>query len=154
VFVCSRSIFYVCSSSLFIGESLNPFTQEFALKLFEVAAQCDQIILIQERHVVLAREPVVLGEGPAAESPLVTSRALHASSGDFRVSQSFANRSTKKNSTFWSNCLGQLGLPTEHLSDPWAPGHAGLCVWKPERKSFTHGKSHSVLVSVRVFPEH
>ena len=80
MFVCSRSIFYVCSSSLlmivlllfslFIGESLNPFTQEFALKLFEVAAQCDQIILIQERHVVLEREPVVLEGRSSRRKPL------------------------------------------------------------------------------------
>jgi hypothetical protein len=28
-----------------------------------------------------------------------------------------------------------------YLSDLWAPRHAVLCVWKPERRSFTHTKS-------------
>ncbi len=37
----------------------------------------------------------------------------------------------------------------QYLSDPWAPGHAVLCVWKPERRSFTHSKCHARLLSVR-----
>jgi hypothetical protein len=43
------------------------------------------------------------------------------------------------------------------MSDLWAPGHAVLCVWKPERRSFTHSKSFSKsrarLPSVTIFPE-
>ena len=39
----------------------------------------------------------------------------------------------------------------QYLSDPWAPGHADLCVWKPERRSFTHSKSQARLLSVRFF---
>ena len=43
------------------------------------------------------------------------------------------------------------------LLHPWALGHAVLCVWKPERRSFTHSKSHarlpSVSPSVTFFPE-
>jgi hypothetical protein len=45
--------------------------------------------------------------------------------------------------------LGVCG--EQYLSDPWAPGHAALCVWKPERRSFTHSKSHARLLSIRFF---
>ena len=48
---------------------------------------------------------------------------------------------------------GLWGAHEQYLSDPWAPGHADLCVWKPERRSFTHSKSHARLLSVRFFPE-
>ena len=43
------------------------------------------------------------------------------------------------------------GAHEQYLSDPWAPGHADLCVWKPERRSFTHSKSQARLLSVRFF---
>ena len=46
---------------------------------------------------------------------------------------------------------GLWGAHEQYLSDPWAPGHADLCVWKPERRSFTHSKSHARLLSVRFF---
>ena len=46
---------------------------------------------------------------------------------------------------------GLWGAHEQYLSDPWAPGHAALCVWKPERRSFTHNKSHARLLSVRFF---
>ena len=39
------------------------------------------------------------------------------------------------------------------LLHPWALGHAVLCVWKLERRSFTHSKCHARLFSVRFFPE-
>jgi hypothetical protein len=48
---------------------------------------------------------------------------------------------------------GLWGAHEQYLSDPWAPGHAVLCVWNPERRSFTHSKSHARLLSVRFFPE-
>ena len=38
---------------------------------------------------------------------------------------------------------GLWGAHEQYLSDPWAPGHADLCVWKPERRSFTHSRSHA-----------
>jgi hypothetical protein len=46
---------------------------------------------------------------------------------------------------------GLWGPHEQYLSDPWAPGHAVLCVWKPEKRSFTHSKSHARLLSVRFF---
>jgi len=46
---------------------------------------------------------------------------------------------------------GLWGAHEQYLSDPWAPGHADWCVWKPERRSFTHSKSHARLLSVRFF---
>jgi len=46
---------------------------------------------------------------------------------------------------------GLWGAHEQYLSDPWAPGHADLCVWKPERRSFTHSKSQARLLSVRFF---
>jgi hypothetical protein len=49
-----------------------------------------------------------------------------------------------------SGSLGP-GPHEQYLSDPWAPGHAVLCVWKPERRSFTHSKCHARLLSVRFF---
>jgi hypothetical protein len=39
----------------------------------------------------------------------------------------------------------------QYLSDPWASGHAVLCLWKPERRPFTHSKCHARLLSVRFF---
>jgi hypothetical protein len=42
----------------------------------------------------------------------------------------------------------------EHLSDPWAPGHAVLCVCVEVREEIFHSKSHAMLVSVGFFSEH
>jgi hypothetical protein len=54
---------------------------------------------------------------------------------------------------FW----GLWGPHVQYLSDLWAPRHAVLCVWDPQRRSFTHTKSHarlpSVSTSVTFFPE-
>ncbi len=44
---------------------------------------------------------------------------------------------------------GLWGALEQYLSDPWAPGHAVLCVWKPERRSFTHSRSHARSLEVR-----
>jgi hypothetical protein len=44
---------------------------------------------------------------------------------------------------------GLWGPHEQYLSEPWAPGHAVLCVWKPERRSFTQSKCHARLLSVR-----
>ncbi len=46
---------------------------------------------------------------------------------------------------------GLWGAHDQYLSDPWAPGHAVLCVWKPERRSFTHSRSHDLSLEVRFF---
>ena len=46
---------------------------------------------------------------------------------------------------------GLWGPHEQYLSDPWAPGHAVLCVWKPERRSFTHSRSHARSLKVRFF---
>jgi hypothetical protein len=44
------------------------------------------------------------------------------------------------------SCWGGLwGVHEQYLSDLWATGHAVLCAWKPERRSFTHSKSHDWL---------
>ena len=45
----------------------------------------------------------------------------------------------------------QCPLCDQYLNDPWAPGHAVLCVWKPERRSFTHSRSHDRSLKVRFF---
>ena len=45
---------------------------------------------------------------------------------------------------------GLWGVHEQYLNDPWAPGHAVLCVWKPER-SFTHSRSHARSLKVRFF---
>ena len=46
---------------------------------------------------------------------------------------------------------GLWGVHEQYLNDPWAPGHAVLCVWKPERRSFTHSRSHARSLKVRFF---
>jgi hypothetical protein len=46
---------------------------------------------------------------------------------------------------------GLWGDHEQYLSDPWEPGHAVLCVWKPERRSFTHSRSHARSLKVRFF---
>ena len=38
---------------------------------------------------------------------------------------------------------GLWGAHEQYLSNPWAPRHADLCMWKPERRSFTHSRSHA-----------
>jgi hypothetical protein len=38
---------------------------------------------------------------------------------------------------------GLWGAHEQYLSTPWAPRHADLCMWKPERRSFTHSRSHA-----------
>jgi hypothetical protein len=43
------------------------------------------------------------------------------------------------------------GAHEQYLRDPWAPGHAVLCVWKPERRSFTDSRSHARSLEVRFF---
>jgi len=45
---------------------------------------------------------------------------------------------TKNLATRWGSLWG---VHEQYLRDLWAPGHAVLCAWKPERRSFTHNKS-------------
>ena len=54
--------------------------------------------------------------------------------------------------TIFGHAFGGLwGAHEQYLSDLWSPGHAVLCVWKPERRYFTHTKSHARLPSVSTF---
>jgi len=47
---------------------------------------------------------------------------------------------------------GLWGVHEQYLNDPaWAPGHAVVCVWKPERRSFSHSRSHYWSLKVRFF---
>ena len=46
---------------------------------------------------------------------------------------------------------GLWGVHEQYLSDPWEPGHAVMCVWKPERRSFTHSRYHARSLKVRFF---
>jgi len=46
---------------------------------------------------------------------------------------------------------GLWGAHEQYLSNPWAPLHADLCMWKPERRSFTHSRSHARSLEVRFF---
>ena len=46
---------------------------------------------------------------------------------------------------------GLWGAHEQYLSNPWAPRHADLCMWKPERRSFTHSRSHARSLEVRFF---
>ena len=50
-----------------------------------------------------------------------------------------------------SSWVGLWGVHEQYLSNLWATGHAVLCAWKPERRSFTHSKCHARLLSVRFF---
>ena len=86
--------------------------------------------------------------------------ALPSSSSSLSVSDSWqkncpqlSNRPHKLWPCFQvpTDSRGLWGAHEQYLSDPWAPGHADLCVWKPERRSFTHSKSHARLLSVRFF---
>ena len=62
-------------------------------------------------------------------------------------------RPLAKNLGTRSSWGGLWGVHEQYLSNLWATGHAVLCMWKPERRSFTHSKSHDWLPSVRFFPE-
>ena len=46
---------------------------------------------------------------------------------------------------------GLWGVHEQYFNGPWATGHAVLCVWKPERRSFTHSRSHARSLKVRFF---
>ncbi len=46
---------------------------------------------------------------------------------------------------------GLRGAHEQYLSNPWAPLHADLCMWKPERRYFTHSRSHARSLEVRFF---
>ena len=62
-------------------------------------------------------------------------------------------RPLAKNLGTRSSWGGLWGVHEQYLSNLWATGHAVLCAWKPEKRSFTHSKSHDWLLSVRFFPE-
>ena len=62
-------------------------------------------------------------------------------------------RPLAKNLGTRSSWGGLWGVHEQYLSNLWATGHAVLCAWKPERRSFPHSKSYARLLSVRFFPE-
>jgi hypothetical protein len=86
--------------------------------------------------------------------------ALPSSSSSLSVSDSWqkfcpqlSNRPHKLCPCFQvpTDSRGLWGAHEQYLSNPWAPLHADLCMWKPERRSFTHSRSHARSIEVRFF---
>ena len=86
--------------------------------------------------------------------------ALPSSSSSLSVSDSWqifcpqlSNRPHKLCPCFQvpTDSRGLWGAHEQYLSNPWAPLHADLCMWKPERRSFTHSRSHARSLEVRFF---
>ena len=86
--------------------------------------------------------------------------ALPSSSSSLSVSDSWqkncpqlSNQPHKLRTCFQvpTDSQGLWEAHEQYHSDPWAPGHAVLCVWKPERRSFTHSRSHDRSLEVRFF---
>ena len=101
-------------------------------------------------HTREAREP----RAYRSCAPLPTALPPPGPPSQFRtVGKKFApNCPTPQTSALFSGphrLSGSFG--EQYLNDPWAPGHAVLCVWKPERKSFTHSRSHDRWLKVRFF---
>jgi hypothetical protein len=86
--------------------------------------------------------------------------ALPSSSSSLSVSDSWqnfcpqlSNRPHKLCPCFQvpTDSRGLWGAHEQYLSNPWAPLHADLCMLKPERRSFTHSRSHARSLEVRFF---
>ena len=65
------------------------------------------------------------------------------------VGKKFAPKLSNRPHKLWpcfqvpTDSRGLWGAHEQYLSNPWAPRHADLCMWKPERRSFTHSRSHA-----------
>jgi hypothetical protein len=105
-------------------------------------------------HTREAREPRAYRScAPLPPALPSSSSSLSVSDSWQKICPQLSNRPHKLCPCFQvpTDSRGLWGAHEQYLSNPWAPLHADLCMWKPERRSFTHSRSHARSLEVRFF---